>query len=249
MVCWGDVDAAGKPAAAGAAGTAAKRTPTGVREVKGVAAMTREGNGAMGEDGTVWMWSDGKKGWEKTGIEGAVEVDERAGMVCGVRRDGSVACMCTGTCTSPCPSPNPSPSPSPSPSRSSKKKTGAKKAKAKDPALFVLGLPAAKHLAFDAGMCVVGTDGKVECLEACKATVIAGLAKVVSVSGSCALIGDGGVKCWKGDAGARTIVAIKGAEHVSALAGVGDRMCALGENGGVACWAGTNAAAAIDVSK
>ena len=166
-------------------------------------------------------------------------------MVCGVRQDGSVACVGSSATASTCAST--STSTSTSASRSTKKGKG-KKVKAKDTGVVVLGLPAAKHLAFDGGMCVVGRDGRVVCLDACKATAIAGLAKVDSVTGQCALMSDGAVTCWKGDAGARTIVAIKGAAHVSALAGAGDRMCALGDSG-VACWTGTNAAAVIDVNK
>jgi hypothetical protein len=90
----------------------------------------------------------------------------------------------------------------------------------------------------------------VQCLDAaCKTSLtLPGLDNVHEVAGSCAISGDAAVRCWRGDASARTTVAIRGAEHVTALAAAGDRACALA-SGHVMCWTGSGAATSIDLAR
>jgi hypothetical protein len=244
LVCWGDVDAAGRITSTGA-----HRPPTAVRGLARVVALTP--HGALDDDRAVWSWATGGAP-TRTPIAGAVELGERDGLVCGRRDDGSVACVGDGPCMAKAPPPPPAGG---KPSKASAKKP-AKLVKGKPPAAAaappttaatptILALPAASRLAFDAGTCVV-TSGHVQCLDAtCKtSTMLAGLAKVDTVAGSCALSSDGIVRCWHADGGARTVVAIRGADHATALAAMGERACAI-VAAGVACWTGSAAATVI----
>jgi hypothetical protein len=187
LVCWGDIDVKGHLKLSGGS---MNRVPTPSNGLDHVVALSA--NGALKDDGTVWFWgSDGEP--VKTAMQGVVEIASAGDEVCGLRRDGSVACAGPATrCAAAAPKVAPAPKAAPAPTKKTAtkkaatkkaatkktaKKTTAKtapKTKAGTPAVTgkstglaaieVLRLPPAKHLAFDVGLCVVTETGKLQCL-------------------------------------------------------------------------------------
>jgi hypothetical protein len=254
LVCWGDVDLQGHLRLSGA--TIEHRVPTPVEGLFKVAALTV--NGALHEDGTVSFWgADGIP--QKTALSGVTEIASSGEEVCGLRGDGSVACVGpTTVCIV-------KQAPKKTPKKTAPKKTAAKKTATKtkkkpppeptpEPAppkelpLEVLALPPAKHLAFDVGLCVVTKAGALQCLSArdgCKQDAPwPGMANVDRVSGYCALMRDGAVKCWDVDRKSRLVSAISGATNARELAVSTSHACALRSDREIVCW-GSNRSGAL----
>src|SRR5262249_13481943 len=78
----------------------------------------------------------------------------------------------------------------------------------------VLRLPPRKHLAFDVGLCVVTTAGRLQCLAAKDSCTLdtpwPGLASTDYVVGNCARLTDGNAKCWSVDTKSRLVSAVTG---------------------------------------
>jgi hypothetical protein len=138
----------------------------------------------------------------------------------------------TATKTKKKPPPEPAPEPAPP----------------KELPVEVLALPPAKHLAFDVGLCVVTKAGALQCLSArdgCKQDAPwPGMANVDRVSGYCALMRDGAVKCWDVDRKSRLVSAISGAANARELAVSSSHACALRSDREIVCW-GSNKSGAL----
>ena len=255
LVCWGDVDLQGHLRLPGA--TIEHRVPTPVEGLDHVKALTA--NGALHEDGTVSFWAaDGVP--MKTALAGVTEIASSGDEVCGLREDGSVACVGPSTvCAAnapPAPKKAPAPRKAPTPTKAPAKKwptkkTAAKgktKAKAKAPApppvaklpIEVLKLPPAKHLAFDVGLCVVTRTGTLQCLEAndgCKVdSPWPGLTNVDTVKGYCARTRDAAVKCWAVDRKSRVVAAVPGMTSARDMSVSSSHACALLTDSEIVCW-------------
>jgi hypothetical protein len=255
LVCWGDVDLQGHPRLERSA--IEHRVPTPVEGVHGVAMLTA--NGALLENGDVMFW--GTSGVpQKTALTGVTEIAASGEEVCGLRGDGSVACVGpTTVCAANAPKPPPPPPKKPPPKKPAAKKTASKKT-AKKPAakkptapepkpepekpkelpIEVLALPPAKHLAFDVGLCVVTKSGALVCLapsDGCKQdSPWPGLANVDVVTGHCALVHGGAVKCWGVDRKSRVVAAIGGAANSRMLVVSSSHACALRSDHEIVCW-------------
>jgi hypothetical protein len=233
LVCWGDVDARGRLRLSG--GTQEYRVPTPSQGLANVIALTA--NGALHEDGSVSWWSaDGVP--RRSELSNVVEIASSGDGVCGLRRDGTVACVGPTTrCASAAPRPAP-------------RRRGGKRPPSPEPTstVEILRLPGAKRLAFDVGLCVVTTTGRLQCLapgDSCRADEPwPGLAGVAGVSGNCARISDGSVRCWTVDKGSRVVVRIPGVADAIALAGSSSHACAHISTGAVFCW-GSNRSGAL----
>jgi hypothetical protein len=252
FVCWGDVDVSGHLRLRGS--TIEHRVPTPVDQLVKVTALTV--NGALHEDGSVSFWgADGVP--QKTALSDAIEIASSGEEVCGLRKDGSVACVGPSTaCAENAPKETkPAPAKKPATKKTTTKKT-AKKAPKKTPTkkalepkpeptpkelpIEVLNLPPAKNLAFDVGLCVVTKSGLLQCLssrDACKQdSPWPGLANVERVSGYCALMRDGAAKCWAVDRKSRLVSAIADAVNVRDLVVSTSHACALRSDRQIICW-------------
>jgi hypothetical protein len=231
LVCWGDVDARGHLGASGA-----HRVPTPVPGVSHVIAVTP--HGVLQEDGTVRVWSASGAAID-AGLSGVTELASWGNAVCGLRGDGTVACVGPEL---PCAAPPPAPHASPARGKHGSVKRGkrgrgkpaappkpAPPPKPAGPPQAVLALPRARHLAFDAGLCVVTTDGRLACLDTDHTCAPEpswpGLSHVVSVSGACARLHDGTVRCWS--ASQRTAHPLPGIAHATQLAASASLACIL----------------------
>ncbi|HUS32469.1 MAG TPA: hypothetical protein VMZ53_28405 [Kofleriaceae bacterium] len=258
LVCWGDVDLQGHLRLAGS--TVEHRVPTPAEGLSKVVMLTV--NGALHEDGTVSFWgADGVP--QKTALTGVTEIAASGEEVCGLRGDGTVACVGPITvCAANAPKPPAAKKPpvkkpaKKAPAKKTAKKPAAKKPAAKKPppepkpepapapsrelALEVLALPPAKHLAFDVGLCVVTKSGALQCLSArdgCKQdSPWPGLATVDRVAGYCALMRDAAVKCWDVDRKSRLVSAIADATNVRDLVVSTSHACALRSDQTIVCW-------------
>ena len=263
LVCWGDVDVKGRLRLSG--GPVEHRVPTPTAGLSRVVALTA--NGALHEDGTVSFWgTDGVP--VRTAIAGAIEVASTGDEVCALRRDGKVACAGPATrCAAAAPKP---PAPKHAPAKKpAAKKAPAKKGKPVKPAnkapakpaeppkaalmpFEVLRLPAAKHLAFDAGLCVVTRAGKLQCLasgDGCKVDAPwPGLARVDYVTGSCAREADGDARCWFVDRKSRTVAEVEGVGGAISVAASSSHACAILGDRSIVCW-GSNRHGALGRGK
>ncbi|HSD90567.1 MAG TPA: hypothetical protein VLB44_23740 [Kofleriaceae bacterium] len=252
LVCWGDVDLRGHLRLPGA--TIEHRVPTPVAGLDHVKALTA--NGALHDDSSVSFWAaDGVP--VKTALSGVTEIASSGEEVCGLREDGSVACVGPSTvCAANAPqAPKKASTPKKAPAKKSptKKKTAAKgktKAKPKAPAvpdapvakipMEVLKLPPAKHLAFDVGLCVVTRGGALQCLEAsdgCKVdSPWPGLANVDTVKGYCARARDATVRCWSVDRKSRVVTAVPGMTSARDMSVSSTHACALLTDNEIVCW-------------
>jgi hypothetical protein len=203
-----------------------------------------------------------------------IEIASAGGEVCGLRRDGSVACAGPATrCAAAVPKPAAVKAP-PSKHTKSRKKQASRPRKKVAPKVArsapaheatgtgsgtgttpgsvlpieVLRLPPAKHLAFDVGLCVVTRTGKLQCLQtsdACKVdSPWPGLARVDYVTGNCARTGNGSAQCWKVDSKSRVVREVPGVTRALAIAASSSHACALLGDRSVACW-GSNASGAL----
>ncbi|NVB80444.1 MAG: hypothetical protein HOV81_18775 [Kofleriaceae bacterium] len=252
LVCWGDIDPSGHLRLAGSA--IERRVPSPAAGLSHVVALTA--NGALHDDGRVSFWgADGAP--KATAIRDAVEIASSGDEVCALRKDGSVACVGPSTrCAANAPKPPPpkkAPPKKAAPKKAPKKtaKATAKKPPAKAPAktpapnqeelpFEVLRLPAAKHLAFDVGLCVVTKTGKLQCLEAADACKLdspwPGLANIETVAGRCARLRDGSVRCWAVDLRSRVVSAVAGVQKAALLAASSSHACAVISDGEIVCW-------------
>jgi hypothetical protein len=223
LVCWGDIDIKGHIRLPGQ--TVERRIPTPADGLANVTALTV--NGALHSDGSVSFWgADGQP--VKTALVGVKEIASSGDEICGLREDGSVACVGPSTRCKAKPAKKPK-----------KPAKGAKPAKP-EPDLEVLALPAAKHLAFDVGLCVVTKGGALQCLNArdsCKRdSPWPGLANIDSVSGSCARVRDGVVKCWSVDRKSRLVTAVSGVTGARDLSVSSTHACVLTTDRKIVCW-------------
>jgi alpha-tubulin suppressor-like RCC1 family protein len=276
LVCWGDIDAKGRLKLSGGS---MNRVPTPSNVLDHVVAITA--NGALTEDGTVWFWgADGEP--MKTALVNVFEIAATGDEVCGLRRDGNVGCAGPATrCAAAvpkavAPAPNQAAPKQPVPKKTAKrppakkpvakkpvaKKPAAKKPAAKKPtrpkpierllAVEVLRLPAAKHLAFDVGLCVVTTGGRLQCLaprDGCELEAAwPGLANVDYVTGNCARLGDGNTRCWSVETKSRAVTAVAGARGTISVAASSSHACAILGDGSVVCW-GSNKSGALGRGK
>ena len=257
-MCWGDIDVRGHLKLSGGS---MNRMPTPANGLDHVVAITA--NGALKEDGTVWFWgSDGDP--VKTAMTGVIEIASTGDEVCGLRRDGSVACAGPATrCAAAAPKAAPKPAPKPVPKKATAKKAAPKKTVkgkpvAKAPAktttkpaakpsestrmlpIEVLRLPPAKHLAFDVGLCVVTRTGKLQCLaprDGCSVDAPwPGLASVDYVIGNCARLADGNARCWSVDMKSRLVTAVAGVGGAISVAASSSHACAILGDRSVVCW-------------
>lgn len=240
LVCWGDIDLKGHPRLAGT--TIERRIPTPADGLSNVTALTV--NGALHADGSVtFVSSDGQP--IKTSLTGIKEIASSGDEACGLREDGSVACVGPTThCAAPRKAPKKSPPPPPPKKGKAAKGKGkaAKQPPKAQPELDVetLALPPAKHLAFDVGLCVVTKTGALQCLDAqdnCKLdSPWPGLSNVDTISGSCARSRDGGVKCWSVDKKSRLVSGVSGVTGARELSTSSSHACALTSDRKIVCW-------------
>lgn len=220
LVCWGDVDIKGRIKLPDS--SSERRIPTPAAGLEDVTALTI--NGALHADGSVSYWgADGQP--VKTPLVGVKEVGSPSEEVCGLREDGSVACVGPTTwCKAKAP------------------KKPKKPVKVAKPELELerLAVPAAKHLAFDVGLCVVTKGGALQCLDArdgCKLdSPWPGLTNIDSVSGSCARTRNGVVKCWSVERKSRLVSAISGVSGARDLSVSSTHACVLTSDGKIVCW-------------
>ncbi|HMG51884.1 MAG TPA: RCC1 domain-containing protein, partial [Kofleriaceae bacterium] len=93
----------------------------------------------------------------------------------------------------------------------------------------------ARQLAFDLGFCVVTTNGRLQCGDACRKLDPVVLERIDSVTGRCALLRSGTITCFDGV----KFVAVPGVQRASMLAVGRGHACAItGE--AIVCW-GDNA--------
>lgn len=231
LVCWGDIDLKGHPRLAGT--TIERRIPTPADGTSDVTSLTV--NGALHADGSVTLVSsEGQP--TKTALTGVKEIASSGDEVCGLREDGSVGCVGPTTHCAAKKSPvKKAPPPK-------KGKAKAKQPSKPQPDLEVetLALPAAKHLAFDVGLCVVTKGGALQCLDArdnCKVdSAWPGLANVETVRGFCARIRDGSVKCWSVDRKSRLVSAVPGVTAARELSVSSTHACVLSSDRKIVCW-------------
>lgn len=95
----------------------------------------------------------------------------------------------------------------------------------------LLGVPAARQLAFDLGFCVVTTAGKLVCGDGCRQVDPPKLDRVDTVIGRCALLTSGTITCF--DDGKPT--AVPGITRASGLAVGAAHACAI-VDGRILCW-------------
>lgn len=233
LVCWGDIDLKGHPRLAGT--TIERRIPTPSDGLSDVTSLTV--NGALHANGSVtFVSSEGVPA--KTSLTGVKEIAAAGDEVCGLREDGSVACVGP---TTHCAAKRPAPKKAPPPPKKKGKKA-PKAAPRPQPELEVetLALPAAKHLAFDVGLCVVTKGGALQCLDArdnCKVdSPWPGLSNVDTVSGSCARSRDGVVKCWSVDRKSRVVSQVSGVTTARELAVSSTHGCVLSSDRKIVCW-------------
>jgi hypothetical protein len=268
LVCWGDIDVKGHLKLSGGS---MNRVPTPSNGLSHVAALSA--NGALKDDGSVWFWgSDGEP--VKTAMTDVIEIASTGDEICGLRRDGTVACAGPATrCAAAAPkaAAKPAPAPKPAAKKSAKKaapkkttKTAKGKPTAKAPAkpaakpevarvlpIEVLRLPPAKHLAFDVGLCVVTKTGKLQCLASNPCSVDSpwpGLAAVDYVIGNCARLADGNARCWSVDDKSRLVTAVDGVGGAISIAASSSHACAVLGDRSVVCW-GSNKAGALGRGK
>jgi hypothetical protein len=267
LVCWGAIDVKGHLRLSGGS---MNRVPTPSNGLDHIVALTA--NGALDEDGTVWFWgSDGAP--VRTAMTGVIEIASSGDEVCGLRRDGSVACAGPATrCAAAAPKTASAPKPpAPAPKKKAAvkptvKKPAAKTAKGKatpaKPAtkaelarlmpIEVLRLPAAKHLAFDVGLCVVTRTGRLQCLETGNGCTVdtawPGLADVDYVIGNCARLTDGKARCWSVAKKSRLVNEVSGVRGAISIAASSSHACAILDDRSVVCW-GSNKSGALGRGK
>lgn len=255
MICWGDVNASGRVRTG--SGATESRMPTPVAGLDHVVALSA--NGALRDDGGVYyVGADGAP--VRTAIMNAAEIASSGTSLCARLESGVVQCVgATPLCAAPFETPKPAIKPTRpvavKPAKAAKAAKGKKpgtspKVASKRPvnpakhelAVETLKLPAARHLAFDAGgVCVVTTAGRLQCLDhtnACKLEAPwPDLAKVDVVVDHCARTTEGAVKCWNVDGKKRVASTIAGAAGSTLLAAGTTHACALITDH-VVCWGG-----------
>jgi hypothetical protein len=248
LVCWGDIDAKGHWKLSASAAT---RPPTPARGLDRVAALTA--NGALRDDGTVWF-RDRDGALVRTALDSVIEVASSGEEVCGLRRDGKVACVgpairCVAAAAAPkvkAPA-KPAPikktaktKPGAKPGAKTNRPDGATTAPAQALPIEVLRLPPAQHLAFDVGLCVVTKPGRLQCLasqDGCRVDAPwPGLANVDYAIGNCARLANGEARCWSADAKSRMVREIAGVSAAIAVAASSSHACAILGDRSVACW-------------
>ena len=194
-----------------------------------------------------------------------VEIASSGDEVCGLRRDGKVACAGPATrCAADAPkpaklAPKPKKTAAKRPAKKTATKTTAKtKATAKTaaktkagaaaakpaggPALAieVLRLPPAQHLAFDVGLCVVTKTGRLQCLannDGCRVdTAWPGLTIVDYVTGNCARLTNGEARCWSVDTKSRLVTEVAGVGGAISVAASSSHACAVLGDRSLVCW-------------
>jgi hypothetical protein len=222
FVCWGDIDPKGHLRLPGS--EREHRVPTPGGGLEHIVAITE--SGALRDDGSVYTWGADRVP-TMSALADITEIAAAGDGVCGLTKGGDV--MCTGGvphCVTK----------KPKPKRGKRAKPEPEK-----PAIEKLALPPARHLAFDVGLCVVTTTGRLQCLAAndpCQLDEAwPGLSKVDVVDGHCARSVDGSVRCWQVDRKSRTVGSISGVAGAVQMASSSTHGCAvLGGEHQVVCW-------------
>ncbi|MEO8840510.1 MAG: hypothetical protein ABI591_01180 [Kofleriaceae bacterium] len=241
LVCWGSVDARGHVIANGS------HAPTPVAGIDHVAALSA--HAAVRDNGEVWTWLDGGAP-KPTGLAHATELAERD-LPCALA-EGAVTCFADkplcGAAVSFAHPEKPKPKkPAPKPKKSKKPKT-KKPEPPPPPTTVAFALPTGKvsHLAFATGTCVQSAK-RLDCIDldhACKVErPWPALVSVEEVSGACARLTNGTVRC--GATGTSAAPVIAGVTNAIAISATATRGCALTKDHAVLCWEGTAAATPI----
>jgi hypothetical protein len=224
FVCWGDIDPKGHLRLSG--GDREHRVPTPGSGLEHIAGLT--GSGALRDDGSVYTWGADRVP-QTSALADVTELAAAGEGVCGLTRAGDV--ICAGGA----PHCGAKPVKKPRPRRGTK-------AKAEEPAPAVekLALPAARHLAFDVGLCVVTKVGQLQCLAANDPCTLdepwPGLSKIDTVDGHCARSIDGTVRCWQVDRKSRTVSSISGVKNAVQMVSSSTHGCAVLADHQVVCW-------------
>jgi len=171
-------------------------------------------------------------------LKGATEIAAAGDDICVLRADGRVACLAAKPhCTKAAPPPPKAKAKGKGKAAKRGAPKPAKPAEKPEPGLEVLPLPAAKHLAFGAGLCVIAKADGVQCLakDGCTAeSPWPGLGTVAAVDGACARLSAGSVRCWANKE--RALKAVPGVKSASAIAASSTHGCAVLSNNTVVCW-------------
>jgi hypothetical protein len=239
LVCWGSVDPRGHVIANGS------HAPTPVGGIDHVVALSP--HAAVRDNGDVWTWLDGGAP-KPTGLAHATELAERD-VPCALA-DGAVTCFADKPLCGAALSLDGGNKPVDKPKKPKKaKKQKAKKPEPPVPASVAFTLPAGKvsHLAFATGTCVQTTTKRFDCVAVDRACKVErpwpALVTVEEVSGACARLTNGTVRC--GAPGGPAAPMIGGVANAIAIAATATRGCALTKDHAVVCWEGTAAATPI----
>lgn len=241
LVCWGSVDTRGHVIANGS------HAPTPVAGIDHVAALST--HAAVRDNGDVWTWLDGGAP-KPTGLTHATELAERD-LPCALA-DGVVTCFADKSRCGPALSFNEKPADKPKkhkPKAKPKKPPKIRKPEPRPPPRTVaFALPGkVSHLAFATGTCMQTTAKRFDCVELDHACKIErpwpALVSVEEVSGACARLTNGTVRC--GASGTPAAPVIGGVANAIAISATATRGCALTKDHAVVCWEGTAAATPI----
>jgi len=235
LVCWGSVDARGHVIAN------ASHAPTPVGGIDHVIALSS--HAAVRDNGEVWTWLDGGAP-KPTGLAHATELAERA-FPCALA-DGAVTCFADKPVCGDKPVDKPK---KPKKSKPKPKPKAKKPEPPPVPTSVAFALPAGKvgHLAFSTGTCVQTATKRFDCIDldhACKVErPWPALVTVEQISGACARLTNGSVRC--GASGGPAAPVVGNVTNAITIAATAARGCALTKDHAVLCWEGTSAATPI----
>jgi Regulator of chromosome condensation (RCC1) repeat len=240
LVCWGSVDARGHVIANGS------HAPTPVGGIDHVVALSS--HAAVRDNGDVWTWIDGGAP-KPAGLAHATELAERD-VPCALA-DGAVTCFADKPLCGAAISLTEKPVDKPKKPKKPKPKPKAKKPEPPPaPSSVAFALPTGKvsHLAFATGTCVQSATKRLDCVDldhGCKVErPWPALVTVEQISGACARLTNGTVRCGATATPAAPVIA--GVANAIAISATATRGCALAKDHAVLCWEGTSPARVIE---